>query len=479
MKKRLFIYLFLLASAALLMGACEDHRADNLDEFKTMVYFRNGGEQSLTLYRTGDNGFYKIPVCKAGSDLKGTASAIVMPFDASQMDMYNIKYETSYSLLPSGLWSFVDENRSPYSDQSKVTIEFGADDAYKVLYISLNTVEISALIEANPDSEYVLGLQVFADERVSSDINLIILKPDVEIPYLSLISTGVESHKYTSASPMKETYHNTLSLNMDENLWDFSCTIAAADASWLAKYNNDNSRNFELLPASAFKLSSTEITFPKGTLEASFDVEINREGMDMLKEYALPIIVTGCSKSEFAIKEDKSTYILNVRLDPDQITLTADMVTVSHNQSGDGDGAPALVDGSEATYWHSPWSTYVTDPDPVYGVWVDIALKSPLKAIVLSYCTRAQNGNGIPTHMVIGVSNDGKNWSVIDGGDVATDEMASATTAQWITLNVMKHSTTFKYIRVGIAESVAGDLRVASSGAWTALSELQLYGTDN
>ena len=479
MKTRLFTYLMLLAGAVLLLGSCEDHRNDYLDEFSTVVYFRNGGEQSLTLYRTGENGFYRIPVCKSGRDLSGTASAIVMPFDEAQMSTYNITKETSYTLIPSSLWSFVDADRKPLSDQAKVKLEFGEDDPYLVVNVSLNTVGLSALMEQNPDNEYVLALQVFADEKVSSDINLILLKPDIEVPYLSLISTGVESHKYTSASPMKETYHNTLSLNMDENLWDFSCTIAAADAAWLANYNKENSRSFELLPASAFKLSASEISFPKGTLEASFDVEINREGMDMLKEYALPILVTGCSKSEFAIKEDKSVYILNVRLDPDQITLTSDMVTVSHNQSGDGDGAPALVDGNEATYWHSPWSSNVTDPDPVYGVYVDIALKSSLKAIVISYCTRAQNGNGIPTHMVIGVGNDGKNWTVIDGGDIANEEMSSATVAQWITLPVMKHTSSFKYIRLGIAESVAGDLRVPSSGAWTALGELQLYGTDN
>ena len=479
MKTRLIIYLCLLASVSLLMGSCEDHRADNLDEFKTMVYFRNGGEQSLTLYRTGDNGFYKIPVCKSGSDLKGTASAVVIPFDAAQMDMYNIKYETSYSLIPSDLWSFVDANRSPVADQSKVKLDFTSEDAYKVVYVSLKTVDLSALMEKNPDREYVLGLQVFSDSKVSGDINMILLKPDIEIPYLGLINSGVESHKYTSASPMKETYHNTLSLNMDENLWDFSCSIAPADAAWLEKYNKDNSRSFELLPASAYKLSTTQISFPKGSLEGSFDVEINREGMDMLKEYALPILVTGCSKSEFAIKEDKSVYILNVRLDPDQITITADMVEVSANHNGDGDGAPALVDGSEATYWHSPWSGSVTNADPVYGVYIDISLKSQLKSIVFSYCTRAQNANGVPTHVVVGVSNDKSSWTVI--GDEATDEMAAAGRAEWITLPVMKHTAPFKYIRFGIAESVAGNLRINydSGPAWTSLAELQLYGTDN
>lgn len=479
MKTRLITYLLILAGAATLAYACEDHRNDYMEEFQTMVYFRNGGEQSLTLYRTGEDGIYRIPVCKSGRNLSGTASAVVIPFDEAQMSMYNISNETDYTLIPSDIYSFVDDNRQPLSEQGKVDLEFGANDPYKVVTISLKTVKLSALMEASPEKEYVLGLQVFADENVSSDINLILLKPDIEVPYVGLVSAGVESHKYTSASPMKETYHNTVTLNMEENLWNFSCTIAAADAAWLADYNNANGKDFELLPSSAFNLSTTELKFTEGSLEQSFDVEINREGMDMLKEYALPIVITGCSKKEFAIDESKKAFLLNVRLDPDQITLTEDMVSVSHNQSNDGDGAPALVDGKESTYWHSPWSTSVTDPDPVYGVYADIALKSPLKAIVISYCTRTQNGNGVPVHVVVGVSNDGSNWEVIDGGDVATAEMASSIAGQWITLPVMKHTGSFRYIRLGIAESVAGDLRVPSSGAYASLAEIQLYGTDN
>ena len=481
MKTRLIPILLLLTGAVALLGACTDHRDDHMEEFQTMVYFRNGGEQSLTLYRTGEDGFYRVPVCKSGRDLEGTAKAVVIPFDEAQMSMYNTQQEKSYTLIPKNLYAFVDENRQKLSDQEKVELSFGSSDAYKLVYVSLKTVELSALMEANPDKEYVLGLQVFAEGNVSDEINLIVLRPDIEVPVVSLVNPGEEIHKYTSASATEETYHNTLTLNMDENLWDFDCTIEVADAAWLEEYNYNNAKAYVLLPESAYTLSATQLHFAKGALDANFDVTIDRTTMDMLKEYALPIVVTECSKSEFVIDAEKNYYLLHVRLDPDQITLTADMVEVSANHEGDGTGAPALVDGDVTTYWHSPWSGSVTNADPVYGIYVDISLKSPLSAIVLSYCTRAGNANGVPTHVVIGVSNDKSNWTVIEGGDVATEEMASAGAAQWITLPVMKHTSSFKYIRFGIAESVAGDLTVnyTSSPKWTALAALELYGTSD
>ena len=480
MKNRLFIYTILLAGAALLLGACVDHRRDNLDEFKTMVYFRNGGEQSLTLFRTGEDGFYKIPVCKSGSDLEGSATAVVLPFDEARISMYNISHESSFKLIPHDLWSFVTEERAPLSDQTKVDLEFGKDDPYKLIFISLNTTGISALLESDPYSDYIIGFQVFADERVSSDINVILLKPDIEVPYISLLSSGEEPHTYTSADASEATYHNAVSLNIDENRWDFSCSLTPADAAWLENYNRRMSKSYELLPASAYKLSTRTLEFKKGDLEVGFDITINREAMEMLIEYALPIVLDNCTKTEFSIDPNKNVYLLNVRLDPDQSTITSDMISVSHNEEGDGGGAPALVDDDVKTFWHSPYSSYLKDPDPVYGVYVDIALKSPLKAIVFEYVTRAQNSEGNPSHIVIGVSDDKSEWTVI--GEAATDEMASAVAAQTVTLPVMKHTSSFKYIRFGIAESLRGDLRVVyDSGAqpFTYLAELHLFGTDN
>ena len=468
------------ALAVLLAAACEDHRSDYMEEFQTMVYFRNGGEQSLTLYRTGEDGVYKIPVCKSGRNLSGTATAEVLPFDDAQMAIYNVEKETDFKLISPTYYSFLDEGGNALPDQSRVTLTFGEDDAFRVFSLRINTVGISALQENDPDGEYVMAFQLFSNDRISEDINLIVLRPAVDIPSLSLVNPGVEVHKYTSASQMTETYHNTVSLNMEENRWNFTYKMTVMDAAWLTSYNNVNGTSYELLPESAWTLPKEVFTFVPGETEVGFDVVINREGMDMLREYALPIVLTDCSKEEFDIDQTASVYLLNVRLDPDQITLTADMVSVSADQGNDGTGAPALVDGNTLTYWHSPWGFYVSDPDPVYGVYVDIALKSPLKAIVLSYCTRTQNGNGVPTHIVMGVSNNGTDWTVL--GEAATDEMASSVAGQWITLPVMKHTSSFRYIRMGIAESVAGDLRKSySSGSqpWTALAEIELYGTDN
>lgn len=445
-----------------------------------MIYFRNGGEQAITLYRTGEEAVYRIPVCKAGRNLSGTIAAEIIPFNDAQMQIYNVLNEKDYLLIPREYYVFTAEDgETPLKNQDRVYLYFNPDESYKVLGVRINTVAVSALAEANPGKQPVLALELFSEGKVSADINYIMLSPTIDIPMVSFISPGIESHKYTSSSPLSQTYTNFVTVSLDENRWDFTCDIEVMDEAWLTQYNYDNGKSFVMLPEDAYTLDVNQVEIKKGEYQASFDVTVNREGMDMLTEYALPIRITACSNSNFQVDDNASVYVINVRLDPDKITLTEDMVTVSNNHNGDGTGAPALVDNDVLTYWHSLYSGTVNNADPVYGVYVDIALKSPLKAIVFEYCTRSQNANGVPTHVRIGVSNDQTNWTQI--GDVSTPEMVNATTAEWFTLPPMKHTESFRYIRFGIAESRAGDLTInyPSSPKWTALSELVLYGTDN
>ena len=75
----------------------------------------------------------------------------------------------------------------------------------------------------------------------------------------------------------------------------------------------------------------------------------------------------------------------------------------------------------------------------------------------------------------MGVSNDGSNWTVLE--TIATDEMASSVRAQWISLPALTAETTFKYVRMGITRSKSGNL-CGPNAAYSALSELELYGTD-
>ena len=458
----------ILCCGALLSGlsGCEDTRSDYMEEFQTLVYFRNSGEQTLSLYLTGENTLYDIPICKSGRDLDATATAWIVVMDQAQLDIYNIENLTDYVQLPASCYKFL----------TPTEFAFTGKDAYQVARVELDTNAVSDLQAQDPSAHYVLALQVYSDRPIGASVNLLMLSLQIDIPQLSLASSGLVKANYTASSPVVNTYQNSVALNID-NSWDFTCPLEVLGQEWLDAYNSENETEYKLLPAGAFTVP-TEVTFKAGEKSVPFEISVDRSGLELLEEYLLPVRLAGCSKEEFAIEASSSEYLLNVRLDPDKITLSADMASSPYTHTGDGGGLPALFDGevSAASYWHS---FYGGGPvgDPQWGYYIDLALKEQLSTFYLRYATRS-NPNAVPADVRIGVSEDGKNWTEV--GRVSSGLPTEGLV--WASLPVYSLPTAFKHIRLGVlssAGSAGGDLTVPEgTGACVAFSELELYGAD-
>lgn len=465
MRKIKTIFL-LLCGLSLFFAGCEDNRKEYLDDYQTLVYFRNGGDQMLKLYRVGENTVYEIPVCKGGLDRKATGVVTVSAMEQSQLDMYNLENETRYRQLPDTCFRFLGETE----------LAFASDEENKVIRVEILTDDVSTVQESDSENEYVLALQVRADQTISPDINLLILHLDIDIPKLSLGTTGLQSFSYTSESPNENLYANSVVLGLD-NLWDFTCGLGVRDQDWLDAYNAANGTDYVLLPAENYTLPDS-VAFTAGNNRTEFEVVINRKSMDLLKEFVVPVYIASCTKPQFVIEEESSTMLLNVRLDPDKIPLTAAMASSPYTHSGDGLGLEGLFDEdvSATSYWHSYYGGGPVG-DPVYGYYIDLTLAEPLSAVVFKYATRA-NPNAVPSEICVGVSNDGQTW--IEIGRVSSDLPTEA--LAWATLPAFSHNTSFKYVRFGIVCSAggAGGLLTdpAGTNACTALSELELYGAN-
>lgn len=495
MKMRtLFRYLIPAAVAVFALASCTDNRNEHLDEFATIAYFRNGGDQDLSIYRTGDPYIYAIPVCKAGSDRSGSIEVEVVPFSEGQMSAYNIKYQTEYELIPQSLFKFVSSDdpstATALPDQKKVILSFGPEDFDHLVYLSLDVNGISALMEDNPEIEYRLALQLFSDGQLSKGINIIMLTPTVDVPKVRFTTSGFENKIFdkkaiqeNKAAP-DQKFSNSITLNMEKNDWSFDCELEVKDQDWLDAYNMAHGTDYVVMPGSCYSFNTKTAHFEKGKLVSGFDVNVTTkpaEGeaqFEALLEYVIPIVIKSCSKKEFVV--DDQPYMIHARINPDEVLLSGDMITVSANESGDGGGASALVDGKADTYWHSPWSSYVSNPDPDYGIYVDIALKSPLRRFALNYRTRSGNANGVPVASALGVSTDGENWVKFVDIDLGVLE-GSAAAGTWVSLPAVKSAESFSYIRFGITAAKSGILTqkyARGSQPFVSISEIQLYGVN-
>jgi len=460
-------FLLLCGACGCMFAGCEDSREEYLDEFQTRFYFRNSGEQSITLFKVGENTIYEIPVCKSGHNQYGTGKVTVSVMDQEQLDIYNLSNYTTYKQLPSDYFKFLTERE----------FYFESDDSYKVVRVEMQTDRISELQESDPDNDYVLALQVHADgdHSLSPDVNMLFISPNIDIVRVTLNTPGLVSKTYTSSSPVKDDkISNSVRVNID-NRWDFTCGLGVYDQDWLDAYNATNGTSFALLPSEWCEFPSS-VAFAPGSSSSNFNVTIDRSDMELLKDYLLPIHVTNCSKEQFVIDEKQSEYLVNVRLDPDQIALNESIISSPYTHSGnDGQGIPGLCDGNTDTYWQSEWGKDVTC-DATYGIYFDFVLPEPLSAVVVKYCTRNSSYvSNIPQGVVVGVSNDGENWTVI--GRVS--EGLPMTEATWFTCPPFYSTTTFKYVRFGVVSTPLNpELCGKTGGISTNLGEIELYGAN-
>lgn len=456
----------ILFCGMLLAGAtsCEDSRDAYLEDYQTLVYFRNSGEQVVSLYLTGENTIYDIPICKSGRDLTATADAWIEVMDQAQLDIYNLSNGTRYAQLPAECYKFLTET----------TFTFSSNDAYQVARVELETGTVQALQAQHPELDYVLALQVYSSKKISESVNLLLLSMEIGIPQLSFATSGLVQSFYTASSPVVNKYENSVSLNID-NHWDFTCDLEVLGQEWLESYNAEQGTSYALLPAGSYTVPE-QVSFTAGSNSVPMEITVDRSNLALLQEYLLPVRLTNSSKTEFSTEGESGLYLLNVRLDPDKVTLTADMATSPYTNAGDGQGIAALFDGdvSASSWWHSYYGGGPVG-DPEWGYYIDITLNEPLSAIVLRYATRS-NPNAVPADIRVGVSNDGTSWREI--GRVNSGLPTGA--LEWATLPAMSSEESFTHIRFGVVTSAGGaggDLTVETYSC-VALSEMELYGAD-
>ena len=470
MKKIRFIFILASVVGLASLWSCEDYTREYLDEYDTMVYFRNGGEQTITLYSVGNNAKYDISICKSGSNIDASATARIVTMAQSQLDIYNMANETNYVQMPDECFEFL----------TATEFSFESFDPYQVAVVELKTDKIREYQDAaGAGIQYVLGLQVYSPQKVSPDINRLILRPEIDVPVVSFEVKGEDVYNYTTEGPEENVHTGTLTLNMPASSveWDFDCTVEALGQDWLDAYNQENGTEYQLLPAGKFKLPET-IHFEAGKATAQFDVSINRAGFALFEYFAVPMRLSGCTKPELQIDAD-AVYVIVVRLEAAlaPVALTESMISSPYTHSSDGQGIPALIDddATAGSWWHS---YYGGGPlgDEVYGYYIDIALTSPLNVVRFTYCTRSNN-NGVPSTVRIGVSNDGETWKMI--GEVKSGLPTGG--LAWATLPTFyDEESAFMFVRFGVAVSsgdAGGDLTTQDgTTACTALAELQLEG---
>ena len=118
MKKSILYITLCLFS--ILQISCEDNREQYLDDYSTILYFRNSGEIEYSIYKTEEMTKYAVAIAKAGSDKNAKTTVEMKVMDEVMLAEYNENQGTHYKILPSGCYSIETGN-----------LTFAATEMYK------------------------------------------------------------------------------------------------------------------------------------------------------------------------------------------------------------------------------------------------------------------------------------------------------------------------------------------------------------
>lgn len=211
-----------------------------------------------------------------------------------------------------------------------------------------------------------------------------------------------------------------------------------------------------------------------------FGIAKNKKGSDLRNVTSADDWANLAELVPFGVSAGANDFEYTPDLEENQVWVKEDMIKAADVCTHDGGGVAALVDFDYTTYWHSNWYYAVTGNDSVYGIFFDITLKEALKDFHFEYVVRTSNAGAKPTSIILGVSNDGENWTKV--AELATDEMLEATAGARVKLPVVNADAAYKYLRFGIADSnntdegsLTGDLNFNGYKKCVNLGELLLF----
>lgn len=454
--------LSILAIVLFAFTSCIDDGALNdMEKYKTILYFPNSGLTKVTLYKTGENTTYDLNVYKAGYDTKAQPNVSIKLLTQSEIDEYNTLKKTNYSLLPSYC----------YSIKADLNFQFTADEFVKALKVDFDTDTIETLgVDVLKNSVLAFELSSSTDS-INNNKKIIFINPEVVTPVISFQTPGDLVYNPTPNQEDPINFGSFLRLPV-KSVWNFKANIQV-DATLIAKYNTDNNSQFILLPDSAYTLPE-DVQFTKGDIVKTIGLNVDLSKLK-LGYYILPIKIVSTDMSGLQVDTKIQYIILNYQ--PRKSTLTpivlAESMIVKHFfVTTWGQGLPGLFpDGDTKTFAHS---SDKLKPDNVYGIYFDVLLPNQVNSAYFSYSTYSWAGNG-PKRVAIFTGKDGINWkkamTISSGLPNAT---AHSTVYESL---VFSSEESFNYIRFSVLESnngVMDDMSKSTAGHY-AMTEFRLW----
>lgn len=209
MRKNILLVSF-VSAFLLTQTACEDGKDEFLDDFSTILYFRNSGEIPVSVYNTGEDANYQVVINKGGSELNAVTEVSIGTMDDAALAIYNAEQGVKYKAIPTTCYELNGDRK----------FTFAANELYKTMDITLKTELIDGLPALNTGEEYVLPLQLEnSQDSINSKLGKVFIKPNVQTPTVFFSKSGYTQNFFSDNGPIKMNFTLPLEIPIPSK-WD-------------------------------------------------------------------------------------------------------------------------------------------------------------------------------------------------------------------------------------------------------------------
>ncbi len=462
MKNNLYITLF--AAAAFGFASC----GNDLDMYMVddTVGLLNSGLVEAAVY-TGNEDPTSIYVMKAGKGFSSASASIAV--DQTVLADYNSLSSTITKIaeLPEDCYTI-----------SVADVKFSAEDYRLPFEIKWNRDRLEEVLAENPNQGVPLRMTVQTDAAVDESRLTTIIKPVLDVPYVSLerynLVTGVMPTRDDAEEI--ELYFKVTSNFIAQRDITFDIEI---DPTLVEDYNTANGTAYKVLPEESYTIDTTgEI---KQHLNSNyFHMTLKRSVLvpdgapTLFGDYILPVRLSSISSSQLNPEKSVMLYAISIAatkvdkakwsvIDCNSSLLDDPDATDAEKANN---GPDALIDGTTTKFWRS---IYRTPQDLPYYATIDFGRMSAESRVGFEIPASSNKRYANSKAGYVELSEDGVNWTKV--GDWTAPSVATQSVEFDVT------PTTARYMKFVITEAFK---KMTGSGIKngnsTAIGEISVWG---
>ena len=290
-------YMYILTVMLFLLSCGSDNNTPTEDLGNTTNHYLKLQPSGLNVIKVScleENFVFPFQVKMIGNKTNQRVKAQLNTWNEDELKAYNNKEKTSYTLLPSSLYSLTSTEVSFEEGISIVDVE-----------VKFNPSKVFAE-SRKKGIEYLIALKLTSNEiRVRDRQDEILLSLSFDYPTVGFATSAKEISMNKDLIPVDIDVTLDYKVNgiPTANPWDFTCQfIVPSNAEELvAEYNKAYKASYQLLSGSNYDLGEG-ISFKGGETKASGKITIKRDGMAVVN-YLLPLQLGECSNNGIICRE--------------------------------------------------------------------------------------------------------------------------------------------------------------------------------